>query len=83
LLAQVLGSISVEVNSLHHQGLDRPAPDLRVVAHAPDRLIEAVELPGHPFGVGVQWHPEWLQAHAPQRRLFQSFIEAAGRGRPA
>jgi putative glutamine amidotransferase len=83
LLAQVLGSISVEVNSLHHQGLDRPAPDLRVVAHAPDSLIEAVELPEHPFGVGVQWHPEWLQEHAPQRRLFQAFVEAAGRGRPA
>ncbi len=79
VLAQVLGGVSMEVNSLHHQGLDRLAPNLRTVARAPDSLIEAVELPGHPFGVGIQWHPEWLQEHAPQRRLFRAFIEAAGR----
>lgn len=79
LLARILGGSAVEVNSLHHQGLDQLAPGLRTVAHAPDRLIEGVELAGHPFGLGVQWHPEWLQEHAPQRRLFQAFIEAAGR----
>jgi gamma-glutamyl-gamma-aminobutyrate hydrolase PuuD len=49
-----------------------------VTAHAADGLVEAVELTGHPFGFGVQWHPEWLQAHAPQRALFAAFIQAAG-----
>ncbi len=80
-LAQVLGGESFEVNSLHHQGLDRLAPGLQAVAYAPDQLIEGVELPGHPFGLGVQWHPEWLQEHAPQRQLFQALVRAAEQGR--
>ncbi len=76
-LAQILGGETFEVNSLHHQGVERVAPVLRVVANAPDTLIEGVELPDHPFGIGVQWHPEWLQAHEPQRRLFAALVKAA------
>ena len=68
----------VEVNSLHHQGIQRLAADLLSVAYAPDHLIEAVEIPGHFFGMAVQWHPEWLQEHAPQRALFKALIQAAG-----
>ena len=45
------------VNSLHGQGIDRPAPDLFIEAVAPDGQIEAVSLPGARFVVGVQWHP--------------------------
>jgi len=76
-LAQILGGSRFEVNSLHHQGLEQIAPGLTVTAHSPDGLVEAVELEGHPFGIGVQWHPEWLQEHAPQRALFSALIEAA------
>ena len=76
-LAQILGGEVFEVNSLHHQGLDHLAPPLRAVAFAPDSLIEGVELPGHPFAVGVQWHPEWLQVHGAQRLLFQALVKAA------
>lgn len=81
LLAHILGSRSIEVNSLHHQGINRIAPGLRSVAHAPDQMIEGVELPGHPFGLGVQWHPEWLQEHAQQRELFKAFVEAADKSK--
>jgi putative glutamine amidotransferase len=76
-LAAVLGGEQFEVNSLHHQGLSHVALRLRIAATAPDGLAEAVELEGHPFGFGVQWHPEWLQAHEPQRRLFRALVEAA------
>ena len=76
-LAQILDGDVFEVNSLHHQGLERLAPGLRAVACAPDQLVEAVEIPGHPFGFGVQWHPEWLQEHQPQRQLFQALTQAA------
>ena len=78
-LAKILGVTECEVNSLHHQGLLDVAPGLKVVASAPDALVEAVELPNHPFGLGVQWHPEWLQEHAPQRQLFGALIQAAAR----
>lgn len=77
-LERILGGRRFGVNSLHHQGLERVAPGLQVTALAPDGLVEAVELEGHRFGVGVQWHPEWLQAHPEQRALFRAFIEACG-----
>ncbi len=76
-LAGYLGGERFEVNSLHHQGIDRLADPLVAVAHAPDALVEGVEVHGHPFGLGVQWHPEWLQDHAAQRQLFQGLVQAA------
>ncbi|MBN1145660.1 MAG: gamma-glutamyl-gamma-aminobutyrate hydrolase family protein [Anaerolineales bacterium] len=75
-LASILGAESLQVNSLHHQGVRRLAPGLQASAYAPDGLIEAFELPGHPYGLAVQWHPENLQAHAPMQALFRSFVQA-------
>jgi putative glutamine amidotransferase len=50
----------VRVNSLHSQGIDRIAPDLRVEAKAADGTIEAVGLKkAKGFLLAVQWHPEW------------------------
>lgn len=77
---QTDGQFEVPVNSLHHQGIQRLADALRPVAFAPDQLIEAVEIPGHDFGIAVQWHPEWLQEHAAQRALFSALVQAAARG---
>lgn len=76
-LAGLLGLTEVQTNSLHHQGVERVAPGFLPVAWAPDGMVEAIELPGHPFGLGVQWHPENLQAYAEMRALFQKFIQAA------
>lgn len=76
-LEAILTDETVLVNSLHHQGVEQVAPPLQVAARAPDGLIEAVELPDHPFGLGVQWHPEWLQEHELHRRLFRSLVAAA------
>ncbi len=78
-LAGILGETRMSVNSLHHQGAKEMAPGLRPVAHAPDGLVEAAELPDHPFGVAVQWHPEWLKDQPVTQRLFGAFIEAAGK----
>ncbi len=77
-LAKILGKSTVETNSLHHQGIDKPAPRLTPVAWAPDGIVEAVELTDHPFGLGVQWHPENLQAYPEMRALFRSLVTAAG-----
>jgi len=79
-LAHVLNQESCTVNSLHHQGIKRLAPELAAVGHAPDGLVEAVELPGHVFALGVQWHPEALAPRDPvMRGLFEAFVEAARR----
>lgn len=78
-LAVILGTSQPEVNSLHHQGIRDLADPLQATGWAPDDLIEAVELPDHPFGMAVQWHPEWLTTHASMRALFRAFVAAATR----
>ncbi len=76
-LAQVTGAETLQVNSLHHQGIRELADALRPLAWAPDDLVEAVEVLGHPFGRGVQWHPEWLAPHDDaMQALFDAFVEA-------
>ena len=76
-IAEIFGEPIIKVNSLHHQGLKDIAPSLRVAGCAPDGLVEAIELPEHPFGLAVQWHPEWLTDQAWTRNLFKKFVEAA------
>lgn len=80
-LAKILQTGEVPVNSLHHQGIRDLAKGLLPSAYAPDGLIEAFEIPGHPFALAVQWHPEWLRDDARMRALFQAFIQAAGQRR--
>ncbi len=76
-LEAVLGIQQIQTNSLHHQGIRTLAPKLTPAAWASDGLIEGIELPDHPFGLGVQWHPEWMPTCAPMRALFSAFVEAA------
>ena len=77
LLARALGAPLLNVNSLHHQSARDVAPALVPVAFAPDGVIEAVELPGHRFALGVQWHPEWLPEMPEMRGLFGAFVASA------
>jgi putative glutamine amidotransferase len=76
-IADVLGEPIVKVNSHHHQGLKDIPSSLRIAGYAPDGLVEAVELPGHPFGMAVQWHPEWLTDQPSTQSLFRKFVEKA------
>lgn len=74
-LAALTGSVAFEVNSRHHQALAELGEGLTVTAMAGD-LIEAVELAGKRFVVGVQWHPEDLVGtHAPQRAIFAALAD--------
>jgi putative glutamine amidotransferase len=76
-LARIIGQLRVPVNSIHHQAIERPSPVLRVVGHAPDGVIEAVEASEMPFFIAVQWHPEDMIDDERMLRLFRSFVEAA------
>ena len=78
LLRRLTGLEHLSVNSMHHQAVDRAAPDFIVSARASDGLAEAIELPGHPFFLGVQWHPEHLwQRYDHGRALWKGLVEAA------
>lgn len=76
-LAKILGSTTVQVNSLHHQGVEDPGPRLRVVGYAEDGLIEAVEIPDL-WVIAVQWHPEFLYKARPEAlATFKALVEAS------
>jgi putative glutamine amidotransferase len=78
LLGKILETDRLPVNSLHHQGVKRAAPPLRAVGYAADGLVEVLEARDHPFGLGVQWHPEELVANQETaRKMFAAFVEAA------
>ena len=78
LMAERLnGSDSCAVNSRHHQAVKQVAPGFRVVATAPDGIIEAIEDPDSRFCLGVQWHPENFWRTGEFRPLFEGFLEAA------
>jgi putative glutamine amidotransferase len=80
LFARLAGTERIEVNSLHGQGIDRPAPGLAIEAVAPDGQIEAVRLEGADFVVGVQWHPEWRALeNAFSIKLFEAFGAACAK----
>lgn len=75
-LGDIIQATEIHVNSLHHQGIKVLAPELHATAHAPDGLIEAIELPGYPFGMAVQWHPEWLPEQPHANHLLEAFVGA-------
>lgn len=76
ILSKIVGVGEFGVNSLHHQGIYQIGGNLIVSAVAPDGLIEAVELPGHPFMLGVQWHPESLYNDPLWKHFFDEFIKS-------
>jgi putative glutamine amidotransferase len=78
-LAQLAGTNQARVNSSHHQAVLQPGKNLRVVAHAPDGVIEAVEWTGDAnWIVGVQWHPERMVAcDELSQSLFRELAAAA------
>lgn len=83
LLSQLHRTSSLRVNSVHYQGIDRPAPDIVVEARAPDGLIEAFSatVNGAPV-VAVQWHPEWRPTNDRASRDWFAMLGRAARGQP-
>ena len=77
-LGGIVGTDEIPVNSSHHQAVDRLGDGLRVVAHAPDGTVEALEHAENPnrFLVALQWHPERIIDHSPHLAIFQAFIDA-------
>lgn len=77
-LRALLGRETLGVNSCHHQGVRTLAPDLAVMAAAPDGLIEGVYMPVRRFVWAVQWHPEFsFRTDENSRRIFSAFVTAA------
>ncbi|GAA1557492.1 gamma-glutamyl-gamma-aminobutyrate hydrolase family protein [Kribbella sancticallisti] len=64
------------VHCYHHQAIAVVAPGLQVTARAGDGTVEAAEVAGHDFALGVQWHPE---EDPEDLRLFTALVAASTR----
>jgi putative glutamine amidotransferase len=76
-LAAVLGTTQLNVNSFHHQAVDRIGAGLCACAWAPDGTIEAIEDPAQPFLLAVQWHAETLRDVPVHLALFEELASVA------
>lgn len=80
-LAELVGPGVLRVNSTHHQAVRTLGAGVVASAVAPDGLVEAIELPGRAFALGVQWHPEAALRHEPRHAaLYRGLVAAARRG---
>ncbi|SOD72675.1 putative glutamine amidotransferase [Jatrophihabitans sp. GAS493] len=70
-VAEMMGG-HTEVSAYHHQAVDRLGDGLMAVGWADDGVVEAVELEGGGWVIGVQWHPEVDR----RGTLFSSFVKA-------
>jgi putative glutamine amidotransferase len=77
LAARVLGGTEVWVNSFHHQAVDRLGRGVLAVGWSRDEVVEAIEVPGRDFVLGVQWHAECLIGRPEHARLFEGLVDAA------
>lgn len=73
-LATLLGAGRRDVNSFHGQAVGRLAPGVVAAAESPDGVVEAIELSGQRFAIGIQWHPEMP---AQQMAVFEAFLKEA------
>ncbi|HVO55026.1 MAG TPA: gamma-glutamyl-gamma-aminobutyrate hydrolase family protein [Solirubrobacterales bacterium] len=75
LACSAAGLETFAVFSHHHQGVEKLGEGLRVSGHsaAGDEIVEAIELPGRRFALGVIWHPE----EDPDSKLIAALVEAA------
>lgn len=77
-LEAACGPSPIAVNSFHHQAVRELGEGLRVTARASDGVVEALELDGAGWVVGVQYHPEHLVGHEVHAlRLFEAFVQVA------
>lgn len=76
-LHRIFKQEKVGINSFNHQGVAIPGDGLIPTMHAPDGLIEGVEMEGDRWVCSVQWHPEAMADHNPEYlALFEAFVNA-------
>ena len=83
-LAKLAGAEQANINSSHHQAIDKPGEGLRVTARSSEGIVEGVELEGaEQWVVGLQWHPERMPDDLFAQRIFGDFVAAVERNRAA
>ena len=78
-LARILGVTQISANAYHHQAVKLLGKGLRATAVADDGIVvEALEMPDEKFMLGVQSHPEAIEAEVEPtwQKLFSAFIKS-------
>lgn len=82
-VAGLFQATEFQINSFHHQGIDRLGEGLQAMGWSEDGLVEVIEATGYPWVIGVQWHPERGEVELPDEgghpdwRLFAAFAGEA------
>lgn len=76
MLADIIGSEKVFVYSNHHQAVDMVGSGLKIVARAPDGVIESLQRTDTPFGLFVQWHPELMDDAKHRNAIYSALVQA-------
>lgn len=78
LLRKIVGADAMQTNSRHIEGIVEPSDNVVVTAKSDDGVVEAIELKGYDFALGVQWHPEFfIQENEPNFKIFQALVKAS------
>ncbi len=67
-LEKIYSKNKIEVNSFHHQAINKVAENFKIVATSEDGIVEAIEYKNI---VGVQWHPE----KSKDMKFFEKYIK--------
>jgi putative glutamine amidotransferase len=78
-LGEAIGKDNISVNTFHKQSVRTIGRGLRVIATAPDGVIEGFEDPSMPLFAAVQWHPERLHNEPEHLAPFKLLVEKARR----
>ncbi|MDP9173906.1 MAG: gamma-glutamyl-gamma-aminobutyrate hydrolase family protein [Planctomycetota bacterium] len=76
-LGGAIGQSEISANTYHKQSANRLGKGLKVIATAPDGVIEGFEDPSFPLFAAVQWHPERLHDEAVHLAPFKLLVEKA------
>ena len=72
-LHKIIGEDKINVNSAHHQAVDKLGNNLIATSTSEDGIIESIESLNHKWCLGIQWHPEFLITNA-DKLIFMDFI---------
>ena len=73
LLHRIVGEDTIDVNSAHHQAINKLGDGLKISGKSKDGIIESIESLNHKWCIGIQWHPEFFITKS-DKLIFIDFI---------
>jgi len=73
LLHRIVGEDTINVNSAHHQAINKLGDGLIISGKSKDGIIESIESLNHKWCIGIQWHPEFFITKS-DKLIFIDFI---------